>query len=409
MTMRSLVIRLVASMLIAGAAVVPVQVAAGGQSFASALQLAADQREAAYRGMTFQPADWQVGTVVSRTPLGVVTAAYGNLGADSYYQLQIWQGVSSRVVNDLLTRWDILRIDTAGNVTDAWIGYDRAIPNYFQQPSQLVYRTADDAERYPWADIPTDKEAKAAKIQPVPNDGMFDAYGIMPQDGSVELSSQQRKIAPLLALPAQLPATAPERSAVASAPEPAADTGPVPADIADHWAKDVIVDLMKRGIVRGYDDGTIRPDRQLSRAEFTAMLVRSLQLAPIGDGGADDLGDIAGHWAAPEISLAAEARLVQADMLPFQPDVPITRTEMARIAGRALHGIGYRVSRDKTAAPVTLSDLSGVSVDDAASIADLAAAGIVGGYPDGTFRPDGTLTRAEACKVISILLQKQGS
>jgi len=409
MTMRSLVIRLVASMLIAGAAAVPGQVAAGGQSFASALQLAADQREAAYRGMTFQPADWQVGTVVSRTPLGVVTAAYGNLGVDSYYQLQIWQGVSSRVVNDLLTRWDILRIDAAGNVTDAWIGYDRAIPNYFQQPSQLVYRTADDAERYPWADIPTDKEAKAAKIQPVPNDGMFDAYGIMPQDGSVELSAQQRKIAPLLALPAQLPATAAERSAGASAPEPAADTGPVPADIADHWAKAVIVDLMKRGIVRGYDDGTIRPDRQLSRAEFTAMLVRSLQLAPIGDGGADDFGGIAGHWAAPEISLAAEARLVQADMLPFQPDAPITRTEMARIAGRALHGIGFRASAAKAAAPVTLSDLSGVSADDATSIADLVAAGIVGGYPDGTFRPDGTLTRAEACKVISILLQKQGS
>ncbi|MBO9609398.1 MAG: S-layer homology domain-containing protein [Paenibacillaceae bacterium] len=409
MTMRSLVIRLVASMLIAGAAAVPGQVAAGGQSFASALQLAADQREAAYRGMTFQPADWQVGTVVSRTPLGVVTAAYGNLGVDSYYQLQIWQGVSSRVVNDLLTRWDILRIDAAGNVTDAWIGYDRAIPNYFLQQSQLVYRTADDAERYPWADIPTDKEAKAAKIQPVPNDGMFDAYGIMPQDGSVELSAQQRKIAPLLALPAQLPVTAAGRSAVASAPEPAADTGPVPADIADHWAKDVIVDLMKRGIVRGYDDGTIRPDRQLSRAEFTAMLVRSLQLAPIGDGGADDFGGIAGHWAAPEIAMAAEARLVQADMLPFQPDAPITRTEMARIAGRALHGIGYRASAAKAAAPVTLSDLSGVSADDAASIADLVAAGIVGGYPDGTFRPDGTLTRAEACKVISILLQKQGS
>lgn len=405
--MRSLAIRIVVAALVAGAAAVPLQAAAAGQSLASAIQLAAEQRKAAYLGMTFQPAGWQAGTVVSRTPFGVVTAAYGNLGADSYYRLQIWQGVSSRVVNDLLTRWDLLQVDAGGNVVDVVIGYDRAIPNYFQQPSQTAFRIADYAERYPWADIPTDKEARTAKIQPVPTDGMFDAYGILPQDGSVELSAQQMRIVPLLALPAQLPATAGQKPAAPDT-EPAADSGPVPADIADHWAKDVIVDLMKRGIVRGYEDGTIRPDRQLTRAEFTAMLIRSLQLAPIGDGGAEPFDDLVGHWAAPEIALAAEARLVQADMRPFRPDAPITRAEMARIAGRALHGFGYKAGSGKEAAAVPLSDLAGIAADDAAYIADLAAAGIVAGYPDGTFRPAGTLTRAEACKVISVLLQKQG-
>ena len=49
-------------------------------------------------------------------------------------------------------------------------------------------------------------------------------------------------------------------------------------DIANYWAKDEILELSYMGIIKGYDDNTMQPDRTISREEFVAMLVRAIGL-----------------------------------------------------------------------------------------------------------------------------------
>ncbi len=48
-------------------------------------------------------------------------------------------------------------------------------------------------------------------------------------------------------------------------------------DIENHWAKDDIQAAADAGIAKGYDDGTFKPDKPVTRAEVTAMIMRALR------------------------------------------------------------------------------------------------------------------------------------
>jgi hypothetical protein len=49
-------------------------------------------------------------------------------------------------------------------------------------------------------------------------------------------------------------------------------------DIAGHWAEQTIIRLVEKGVIKGYPDGTIRPDDIITRGEFAALLARNLEL-----------------------------------------------------------------------------------------------------------------------------------
>lgn len=101
--------------------------------------------------------------------------------------------------------------------------------------------------------------------------------------------------------------------------------------------------------------------------------------------------DTAAHWADDAISaLAANGVLPGFPDNTFKPDRPITRAEFAEAVATAF---GVEPSAD---AP--FADLAGLK--NAALIQGLAAAGIMEGYPDGTFRPDDPVSRAEAAAVV---------
>lgn len=90
-------------------------------------------------------------------------------------------------------------------------------------------------------------------------------------------------------------------------------------------------------MVSGYPDGTFRPNNSVTRAEFTAMLVGALKLD--GTGVALDFTDQAkiGAWAKRAVALAVQTGIVsECEDGSFRPDAQITRAEMASMIANAL-------------------------------------------------------------------------
>jgi DMSO/TMAO reductase YedYZ molybdopterin-dependent catalytic subunit len=166
-------------------------------------------------------------------------------------------------------------------------------------------------------------------------------------------------------------------------------------DIAGHWAENNIKRLFDLGVVTGRPDGTFKPNDNITRAEFAAILVRAFELEQQGD---KVFTDTATHWAREIISTAAYHGIVSGyDQNTFGPNDPITREQMAAMVVRAAQLVPVRE------AP-TFSDSASISPWAKETVAKVTASGIMSGYPDGTFRPQGKATRAEAATVVVNLL-----
>lgn len=111
-----------------------------------------------------------------------------------------------------------------------------------------------------------------------------------------------------------------------------------PASFSDvtsaHWAANYIGYMEQFGIVRGYSDGTFRPNAPITRAEFAAICCRFEKLT---DGAATFTDVPASHWAAKSIAYAAKRGWVTgyADGT-FKPGNNITRAEVAAVTCRLL-------------------------------------------------------------------------
>lgn len=104
------------------------------------------------------------------------------------------------------------------------------------------------------------------------------------------------------------------------------------SDIAGHWAMANIKQAVSAGIVNGYEDGTFRPNATITRAEFAVMLMNALQ--PQEEGNALTFTDTAkiGTWAQKAIAQAVHAGYLKGYKDgTFRPDAEITRAEMAVI------------------------------------------------------------------------------
>ncbi|MGI6549505.1 MAG: IPT/TIG domain-containing protein [Syntrophomonadales bacterium] len=100
---------------------------------------------------------------------------------------------------------------------------------------------------------------------------------------------------------------------------------------ASHWAAIVIGSAVRAGLLAGYGDGTYRPDQPLTRAEGISLIFR-LTKSAVPPTALPLLQDVsAGHWAAPQIAAALDAKMIllKSDR-QFAPDVSMSRGELAR-------------------------------------------------------------------------------
>lgn len=179
-------------------------------------------------------------------------------------------------------------------------------------------------------------------------------------------------------------------------PDPDTPVGPVhPVDPTpelergDHYA-----------YIVGYEDDTIRPQNNITRAEVATIFFRLLT-----DESREayfttdcDFTDVNGSaWYANTVATLSNAGILAG--YPdgsFRPNDPITRAEFAAIATRF---------DDLAAADSTFTDIDGHWAEDAINAA--YGAGWVGGYPDGTFRPNNNITRAEVMSLVNRVLDRE--
>ena len=174
-------------------------------------------------------------------------------------------------------------------------------------------------------------------------------------------------------------------------------------DIAGHWAEDAITQAVAEGWVNGYPDGTFRPQGNVTRAEMTKLFLAAVGQTPESTTASPEgFSDMDTHWLTTQgwTELALSTGLLIPSDYPdgkFLPNQAITRGEIAVLAARTL-GLDGAARQDGES---PFGDRDTFSPDQAGYIQAVAAAGIINGYPDGTFGPDRTATRAEAVTMVT--------
>ncbi|NLW07038.1 MAG: hypothetical protein GX039_03520, partial [Clostridia bacterium] len=163
-----------------------------------------------------------------------------------------------------------------------------------------------------------------------------------------------------------------------------------PSDIQGHWAQEQIGKWLDKGLAGGYPDGTFKPDRTVSRAEFVALANRAFKFEATAEISFSDVAATA--WYAGEISKASAAGYVSGyEDGTFRPGNNISRQEAAAMLVRILGLDAPDINvLDRFA------DAAAIPAWSRGAINSAVAAGLMSGYPDQTFRPSQAITRAEA-------------
>ena len=182
--------------------------------------------------------------------------------------------------------------------------------------------------------------------------------------------------------------------------EPVGSNHVFPDVPSSHWAFDQINALAARGVVGGYPDGYFRPEAKITRAEFVVMLARlSGQSLPAYNGRFKDV--TTDKYYAQAVSWAAAAGITLGDGKDnFLPDALISRQEMAAMLYR--YASHLRISLPAGTA-VSFTDSASIASYASTPVASMSRAGIISGYPDGSFKPAGNASRAEAAKMMYML------
>ena len=172
------------------------------------------------------------------------------------------------------------------------------------------------------------------------------------------------------------------------------------ADVAPtHWANANIKKAAKIGAFSGYEDGTFRPENQITHGEFIKAVI-----AIVYDGDvttAPKATTTWAEWAQPYLNAAFQMGIMNRDDVDIlSQGTPMTRAEVAKIATRVFEYFNQYIDATNDADTI-FNDLNTTPNRYKPFIAKAYTAGILAGYEDGTFRPDNTLTRAEAAAIIT--------
>ncbi|MBV6717220.1 fibronectin type III domain-containing protein [Paenibacillus chitinolyticus] len=176
-------------------------------------------------------------------------------------------------------------------------------------------------------------------------------------------------------------------------------------DIGQTFNKEQIERLAQNGVIKGITDTTFEPNRKITRAEFTALIVRGLKL-PVVVGGEmkNGFADVyAKDWFISELETALENGIVEGHSPErFAPQDVINREQAAKV----IHNILKKKS-GKSGAHVVYRDESIISSWALEDVKAISNRGIVDGYEDGTFKPQQGLSRAEAAAILYRLLMEE--
>jgi hypothetical protein len=162
-----------------------------------------------------------------------------------------------------------------------------------------------------------------------------------------------------------------------------------------HWAKAHINQLVDRGIIAGYPDGTFKPDNTVETDAFIKMVVCALGYS--FENGLD-------YWALPYINKAKDLKLIDGTEFNTYRRA-ITREEAAKVIVNALATLEELPKDEQINKYITkVPDYSKIGTSYKKVALHAYATGLITGDPKGAFNPKNNLSRAEAATVIMRLL-----
>ncbi|GBG08928.1 hypothetical protein PAT3040_03543 [Paenibacillus agaridevorans] len=174
-------------------------------------------------------------------------------------------------------------------------------------------------------------------------------------------------------------------------------------DLKGHWAQEDVELLANKLIVKGQSESIYNPEKAVTRAEFAALLVRSLGLLEQPASSFVDVPSDA--WFAGAVGSAEKYGLIRGfEDGTFKPGNRITREEMAVMVTRALKA-GGRELQPLLDRPVAFVDSDEIGDWSRQSVNQLVSANLLHGKPDGSFAPRQDTTRAEAAAIAKRILQ----
>lgn len=162
----------------------------------------------------------------------------------------------------------------------------------------------------------------------------------------------------------------------------------------DYWGFEYIADLAERGVIKGYEDGSFKPENIVLRSEWAKMMVTAAGLS-VNDNGTY-FTDTTGHWANSYINTAKNYLTGYSDG-SYRPDQAATREDvtvaMVKLKGYDLSDVDYSYLN-------TFRDVDSISNYAKGYVAVAIKNNLISGFEDNTFRGQDTLTRAEAATLM---------
>ncbi|SDF22242.1 S-layer homology domain-containing protein [Fontibacillus panacisegetis] len=173
------------------------------------------------------------------------------------------------------------------------------------------------------------------------------------------------------------------------------------------WAEANILRMQSKEVLQGFQDGTFRPNKPITRVEAIVMAVRLMGLeaeaksksadANLNFKDADQLSKKY-PWAKGYVVTAFEHGLFDANENQIQPEKPASRVWVASLLVKSL-GLGNEALSQMTA-ELSYKDANAIPAGSVGYVKIAIEKGLVSGYPNGTFKPNKGVTRAEMAALL---------
>ena len=183
--------------------------------------------------------------------------------------------------------------------------------------------------------------------------------------------------------------------------QPSGNSGFSDLDEAE-WARDAVETLAEKGVISGDGDGRFRPNDTVTREEFVKMLMEASGIA--SEGVACPFVDVfKNDWFYSYVGAARQAGIVSglSDSI-FGVGLKISRQDAAVMINRAADYVGKNLVSAKEY--TSFSDEGQIAEYAADAVRKLYECGVISGMEDGSFRPQGLATRAEAAVMFTKLI-----
>jgi len=171
------------------------------------------------------------------------------------------------------------------------------------------------------------------------------------------------------------------------------------SDVNGHWAEGYIQRWSEERIINGYEDATFRPNNNITRAEYVAMMMRIFE--PMQTADLSQFSDVnRSAWYYDALSRAYAMGVINGySSNSMMPEANITRQEAIVILNRM-------INLPLTSNASQFTDASEIAEWAKNAVVAFAENQYVNGYEDGSIKPNAYITRAEITKILDIAIAK---